>query len=215
MIGDNGEEIALAKKRDPLKQISKHLPDRPEIDRILDGFRGGSDMSVAITASAIVEARLEQLLTSRLKTTDQALINSLYQDRGPLSGFYAKTAMAEAMGVINPALARELHHLRDIRNAFAHSKVPLTFAHDAVAPAVWKFGLLNMLKNGDAETEPLFATDIQEKDAMLFMTKLIMIMLDALAIDPNDNDAGLARFFNAASPSGANEEKASSQSAAN
>ena len=54
--------------REALRRLSRKFPAPPEIEKIMSELYGQSDMSVAIVASAIAEAALEKLITSKLKT---------------------------------------------------------------------------------------------------------------------------------------------------
>ncbi|MBN8770497.1 MAG: hypothetical protein J0I46_02935, partial [Thiobacillus sp.] len=90
------------------------------------------DLAVAITGTALAESALERLLQSKLHYRDAEFENQLFQNRGPLADFNGKILVAQAFGIVTSPIAEELHSARAIRNVFAHSKVPLTFAHEAI-----------------------------------------------------------------------------------
>jgi hypothetical protein len=122
--------------REALRKLSRKIPARPEIEKILDELHDKEDLHIAIVGTAIAEAHLETLITKKLKTKNHQLIARLFLNRGPLSDFDSKITVAEAFGLITPPLAGELHMMKAVRNAFAHAKVPLTFDHELIAREV-------------------------------------------------------------------------------
>lgn len=87
-------------------------------------------MAVAVLGASLVEGHLEQLLLQRFKTRDAALVEQVFQNRGPLSDFHSKILIARAFGIITYRMAEELHSIKAIRNTFAHAKVSISFDHE-------------------------------------------------------------------------------------
>lgn len=124
-------EVHLAKKNE-LAALSKVMPSSAEIEKILDELRMSADIAAAITGAAIIEARLEQLIRTKLRSKRGDLGQQLFENRGPLSDFNSKILVAEAFGVVNTPIAGELQMVRAVRNTFAHAKHTFTFDHAAV-----------------------------------------------------------------------------------
>ncbi|AIK68518.1 putative transcriptional regulator [Mesorhizobium phage vB_MloP_Lo5R7ANS] len=62
----------------------------------------------------------------------------LFSGFGPLATFSSRIHIAEALGLIEKPLAKELHKLRAIRNLFAHSSRSLHFEDEEVAELLAK-----------------------------------------------------------------------------
>lgn len=86
----------------------------------------------------MVEHELERLLQSKLKHKDDQTWAMLIADNGPLRSFYTKIAMGYALGVYDKGMYNDLNIVRNIRNAFAHSKKLIQFDHPAVATELRK-----------------------------------------------------------------------------
>jgi hypothetical protein len=69
---------------------------------------------------ARVDAALEHLLQSVMAPA-ASKDDSLFLPERPLGSIGAKVALASRLGLIDPAVERALHALRNLRNAFAHS----------------------------------------------------------------------------------------------
>ena len=68
---------------------------------------------------ARVDAALEALLKAALAPPRGS--ESLFHTDRPLGSFGAKIALAARLGLIDASVEQSLHHLRRVRNAFAHS----------------------------------------------------------------------------------------------
>ena len=95
-----------------LRELSRKFPAPPEVEKILNDLRTKDDYHAALIAVSIVEATLERLIVSRLRKTDKEFLNSLFENRGPLSDFNSKILVAEAFGIVTGPLAAELHSMR-------------------------------------------------------------------------------------------------------
>jgi hypothetical protein len=97
----------------------------------------GSDRSMAILAGANIEGDLVQLIFTELRIPEVRREELVSRD-GPLSSFYAVICMAYAIDVIGEDDAKDLHVVRQIRNAFAHARKPIAFETPALAEEVDK-----------------------------------------------------------------------------
>jgi hypothetical protein len=111
-----------------------------------------------ILGSILVEHELEVLLRQRFRRKDDATWALLLSDNGPLSSFYAKIVMGHAFGFYNENTYDDLHIVRNIRNAFAHSKKLIDFDNELVLAELKK---AKNLKRRDLRTlaNPTTATD--------------------------------------------------------
>ena len=72
-----------------------------------------------LVGAARVDTALEALLKAALAPPSSR--ETLFQPDKPLGSFGARIALAQRLGLIDPALEQALHALRKVRNAFAHS----------------------------------------------------------------------------------------------
>ena len=79
-------------------------------------------IATAILGAVIVERDLEILLRSKFKRKDHKTWAMLTADNGPLNSFSSKIAVGHALGIYDEDMRNDLHIVRKIRNAFAHSK---------------------------------------------------------------------------------------------
>jgi DNA-binding MltR family transcriptional regulator len=84
-------------------------------------------IATAILGAVMVEHEIEILLRARLKKKDDPTWHELLDESGPFRSLHAKITMGHALGIYDEKLRDDLHVVRAIRNAFAHSKKLLTF----------------------------------------------------------------------------------------
>ena len=72
-----------------------------------------------LVGAARVDTALEALLKAAL--TPPSSRETLFHPDRPLGSFGARIALAQRLGLIDPAVEQALHALRKVRNAFAHS----------------------------------------------------------------------------------------------
>src|SRR5687768_1848430 len=107
--------------RDALRKLSRTFPAPPEIKEILEALDKEPDRSAAIIAASLIEGALERLIARYLVHSYPELLGQLFTNRGPVSDFHSKIVVATAFGVISRNMGEELHMVKAIRNAFAHS----------------------------------------------------------------------------------------------
>lgn len=104
-----------------LSKLIRQIPTRRQLKRLFDQLKDEKDISIAIVGSALVESALDRLIQAYLPNRNKELMVQLF--RGPLSNFYSKILIAQALNLINSSLAGNLQSIRSIRNAFARSPV--------------------------------------------------------------------------------------------
>ncbi len=162
--------------RDALRKLTRKFPTELEIEHIIKGLAQESDLSAVIIGTALVEGLLEALLIHKFHVQSSILNGQLFTNRGPLSDFNGKILISLAIGVIDEVFADELHSLRTIRNAFSHSKIPLTFDNAVIKKELSKIKLTNVLRKKELETPAI--VKMTNRDHFLmgvrFMLGLIM-----------------------------------------
>jgi hypothetical protein len=87
-----------------------------------------TDRGAAIVGAAYVDLVLREAITARL-IDNTALMNTLFENRGPLQDFGARIQVAFALGVYGTRAYKDLCIIKDVRNAFAHSAEAMDFDH--------------------------------------------------------------------------------------
>lgn len=172
-------------KRNDLAALSKKLPTSAEIEAILDELRESSDIAAAVTGAAIVEARLEAVIRSRFRSARADLPARIFENRGPLSDFNSKILVAEAFGYITGPMAQELQSVRAVRNAFAHAKHSLTFAHDVVERKVRTSPMLSAMEEQLPPVGGYPKALPSTKGAYVLVIRLMLIIFDTLEKHPS------------------------------
>ncbi len=108
-------------KLQPIAALSFH-----EMVKTVDSLRKADDAAIVTVTAAWLDDALAQLWRRRMlpRAKDQ---DALLQPEGPLGSLFAKAKLACMLGWL-PHLDRELKHIRDIRNGFAHSRDRLSLA---------------------------------------------------------------------------------------
>jgi len=83
-----------------------------------------SSRAHAIVGAALLDHLLEQVLRHHMIGKPE---ESLFGAYGPLSSFSAKIDIAKSLGILTAGESADLHRVRKIRNAFAHSLDDLSF----------------------------------------------------------------------------------------
>ena len=97
-----------------------------------------NDRGATLLVTANCDLALTQAVYRVLKVPDD-FRQRLEAEGGPLNTFSQKIMMGRALGVYGEVMQHNLDLLRHMRNAFAHSHVPITFETPDIAEAVAHF----------------------------------------------------------------------------
>lgn len=127
------------------------MSDNPGHDllRAVQGALISDQGSKAILQAARLEKQLQLLLMTLMPKASKTLKDKLFDYPGALSTFSSKIELCFAMNLISAQLQADLHALRNIRNAFAHSVAVLDLRSEEIVKHLSK---LSGWKNG---TDPL------------------------------------------------------------
>lgn len=96
---------------------------------------GGNDRSAIITVASLAESHLEALIglsLPHLRFGTEQDWDLTFRHEGPLGAFSACINMAYYLTLIDENLRDQLHDLRHMRNAVAHTKRRVTFDDTAI-----------------------------------------------------------------------------------
>ncbi len=163
--------------REALRKLTKRFPPVPEVKQILADLRGDSDRSIAIVGTALLESFLERLLLKCMTHQTPDLIGQAFHNRGPLSGFHSKILIASAFGFVAPVLGEELQAFRAIRNAFAHSKIAVTFNTPEIEATVRSFAFLQIMASVEGPSTD-WIKKMEPKAIFLLILNICLFLVD-------------------------------------
>jgi hypothetical protein len=126
-------------KQPTLRELTRQLIEKEDMDAFWREINHGSDRSSAIVAAATVDRDLEEAILSSLTISDEETRSNLIATGGALDGFFAKIHLGYALGIFPKLYMHELDSIRKIRNCFAHSSKPVTFETKQIAEECKRF----------------------------------------------------------------------------
>lgn len=142
-----------------------------------------SHAAYALVSASWLEDDLVARIAQRMPGISNRLRDRLFDSKyAPLSSFAAKIDLAFALGLISQAMCRDLHVVREIRNAFAHARERKHFRSAGMKK------LLVKLSHYDAAKDPyaFFGDTISELSSSL-KTEINRAELAALLSEPTSN----------------------------
>jgi hypothetical protein len=97
----------------------------------LKEFQGETDRGAALVGAALIDERLERLLSSHFLDCKESK-DILNGGNAPLAAFNARIKTAYCLGLITELEYKECEIIRKVRNEFAHKVHGLTFQDDRV-----------------------------------------------------------------------------------
>src|SRR5262245_56223589 len=88
--------------------------------------------STAIKVVSIIDYDLQRCIQCKFNKLNSEMRNRIFRGNGPLSHLSARIDVAYALDITTDTIHQELHKIREIRNAFAHTKSFLNFDEDPI-----------------------------------------------------------------------------------
>ena len=123
----------MPSNRDALRKLTRQFPPPDELRQTLKNLRNNDDVPTALITASILDGLLEKIIEKHFCVDDQNLNGRIFLNRGPLSDFDSKIILCEALGFIDSLISKELNMIKNIRNAFAHTRSHITFQHDLIS----------------------------------------------------------------------------------
>lgn len=129
--------MATAAWRKDLRALTRRRPTAGEETKMISEgiYNTESDRAAALIAGTFAENSLEAMIRIRLVNLSAEKMEELFGVEGSLGRFSDKIRIAYAFGVIDPMVRNDLDRIREIRNTFAHSLVPVHFLTPSVEQA--------------------------------------------------------------------------------
>jgi DNA-binding MltR family transcriptional regulator len=122
--------------RASLKALSRKPLSFNELFETLATFVSLPPQAEVLIGVSLIEDVLKQAILAKFpKQLSNTDLVSMFENEGPLSSIGARAALAFAMDVIDEKIRADIHCIKDIRNAFAHSRISLDFNTPEVAEA--------------------------------------------------------------------------------
>lgn len=102
----------------------------PDAAQFIEELLGESDRAAVILASSQLDDLLANAIALRMGEAMDIMVldvERIFRPSGPLGSFSARAEVANLFGIIENETYEQLTILREMRNACAHSKHPITF----------------------------------------------------------------------------------------
>ncbi len=125
------------------RRMQDYETEGPEL---IENYNNESDRGAIILAATNIEDVLEMKITEKLPTLagDEAARKKIFEHDGLISSFSKRIEIAYAMGIIDKAYRKKIDLIREMRNACAHARFPLSMekqvlqdASKALLAATW------------------------------------------------------------------------------
>jgi DNA-binding MltR family transcriptional regulator len=116
-------------KKSALKALSRAEPDstyHADLQKELSAT--DNDRGYCLLVVSLLENQIDRVIEARISHFRSEDRNAFFDSHGPAGALSRKIALLNAFAVIGEVSRRNLDYIREIRNAFAHSKIPLTYA---------------------------------------------------------------------------------------
>lgn len=136
--------------------------------KLANELNGESDRALAIIAGAYLDHLLESLICEVLKL-NEATEKFLFKGANAgLGTFSSKIDMTYKLGLLSKDAKNDLHHIREVRNAFAHDFIGVTFKNEEVVK------LCNKLKTAKVGGTPSTTRELYKKAVVRLMIDIII-----------------------------------------
>lgn len=125
-----------------LKNLLKQRPTADDVTILVAEIKTDGPRGAAVTAGALVDDLLRELLVENMVTLTEGEHNILFTRNGPLANFGSRIDVAYAFGFFKERTRHDLRLLKGIRNAFAHVNLNISFATPEIAKLCGAFHCL-------------------------------------------------------------------------
>lgn len=131
-----GHEQQRGRKLLTLADLSRQKPTSEQLENYEYLIMQESDRGSAIMAGALVEESLTIAIRAFIVDPGETTAKTWFDSpSAPFGNFAAKIKLGRALAIYGENLETRLNLIKDIRNAFAHSSIPLDFEHPTLAAA--------------------------------------------------------------------------------
>ena len=141
-----------------LRNLKAYAKAREETDddvtAMIADYANESDRGAIILGATQLDDTLEMAILGKMPALQKDEIGrkKMFEVDGPLSTFSSRIEMAYALGLVDEKIRVNMHLLREIRNACAHAKKPLSLSMEILMDPV-RAAIADMLP-GMKDNEP-------------------------------------------------------------
>jgi hypothetical protein len=122
-----------------LRDFTNRRPSSDEAHRLFHELIDDPNHRAAgIAGAAYLESSLEDAITFKLRKIGAQSADELFRGDAPLGTFSAKIRFAFSIGLFGERTRNDFDCIREIRNAFAHSKLRANFDTAEIQTTCWR-----------------------------------------------------------------------------
>lgn len=110
-----------------LKKLSEQPFDDDNFKSVIDSLRSESDRAAVIIAGSLLDDELAALIRKVMRPLSAEDRQRLFSFDGPAGTFSSRILLAYALRLIDANDRKLLNIIREMRNACAHSRTPISF----------------------------------------------------------------------------------------
>lgn len=133
-------------KKKSLHDLSREMPNTEQLEKLLRDVETMDPKACALILSAFVDSLLETAISfSFIPLSKEPYENVFRRNGAPIGSFSSKILLGWALGIYDAEARSQLDRFRQIRNAFAHSVIPMDFDNPTVAEECAKLDVARVI----------------------------------------------------------------------
>lgn len=124
--------MSRGKGKASIRDLYHIQPTTDEKNSIIDTLEKTVPVACAILGASMVEHELDIIIRERMNRKDDATWKALIGENGPLYSFSQKIELGYALRLYDDTCKKNLTVVKNIRNVFAHAKVPIEFENPLI-----------------------------------------------------------------------------------
>ena len=125
-----------------LKRLNKHQLVKLDPEAHVSHMLAESDRSVIILLASNVEATLLGMLEDAMPSLNGEERDRIFNFEGPCGSFSNRIRLAQGLGIINRETRKQVEILKEMRNAAAHSFLPVNYETPAIKTRLLRYSRL-------------------------------------------------------------------------
>ncbi len=159
-------------KKPSLRDLSRQMPTDDEFLRIMTDIEHMDNRAAALVLASLIDNLLEFAIKFRFVPLKGDDFDKLFRNpTAPLASFSAKITLAHALGLCDEVMRRQLDIMRSVRNAFAHTIMPVTFDDPLIAAECYRLDPVRLI---DIPYQPV---EDSPKGRFLYVGRVIAFQL--------------------------------------
>lgn len=129
-----GSHATEPARRKSLYDITREWLTPQQLAQLVQNERSFDTRVSVLVRSALIDNLLEEAIDLNFVEIGKSRFSEIFRNpAAPLGSLSAKIALAHALGIFGNEMRSQLDKVRAIRNAIAHTMIPISFSDEAVA----------------------------------------------------------------------------------